>query len=264
MATDPPKRSGKNKQGYLGQTIQPDQELERLKDHSEALGWSNESLPIGPDDSLLFMHRLGDSQKSPNVLISAGIHGDEPATTASISKLILNDLLPKYCSYTVFPCLNPRGMRLSKRETPEGIDLNRDFMTTKTIEVQTELQKLQEYGRFEVTLLLHEDWEANGFYLYELTEPNAAPRFGRAVLDAVSSICPIENSPIIEGLEASNGLIHPPYHQNKRPDWPEAFYLMRHKTNHSLTLESPSDFELEVRINALCAGVLTAVKMLGD
>ena len=113
-------------------------------------------------------------------------------------------------------------------------------------------------------MLLHEDWEANGFYLYELTVPNAAPRFGRAVLDAVSKLCPIESSPIIEGLEATNGLIHPPYHQNKRPDWPEAFYLMRHNTNHSLTLESPSDFELEVRINALCAGVLTAVSILKD
>ena len=210
----------------------------------------------------MFMHRLADSPNGPSVLITGGIHGDEPATTASICKLIQEDLLPKNCSYAVFPCLNPRGMRISSRETPEGMDLNRDFLEAETIEVQTELKKLQAYERFDVALLLHEDWEANGFYLYELTEPDASPRFGRSVLNAVSKVCPVENSPLIEGLEATDGLIHPPYHLNKRKDWPEAFYLMHNKTNHSLTLESPSDFDLDVRIEALSRAVLSAIKTL--
>jgi protein MpaA len=70
-------------------------------------------------------------------------------------------------------------MRISSRETPEGVDLNRDFLEAETIEVQTELKKLRQYEHLKSHSLLHEDWEANGFYLYELTEPDAPPRFGR-------------------------------------------------------------------------------------
>ncbi len=264
MAADLPMRSSRNKHGYLGQSIELDRELAKLRNQSKELGWITESLSIDSDESLLFMHRSASSECCPSILITGGIHGDEPATTASISKLILDDLLPKNGSYTVFPCLNPRGMRISSRETPEGKDLNRDFRKAETIEVQTELNRLQPIERFDIALMLHEDWEADGFYLYELTEPDAPPKFGRKVLDAVSQVCPVEKSPMIEGLEADKGLIHPPYHERKRPDWPEAFYLMRHKTNHSLTLESPSDFDMEVRIEALNTAVLAAVKMLTD
>jgi hypothetical protein len=43
-----------------------------------------------------------------------------------------------------------------------------------------------------------------------------------------------------------------------RPQWPEAFWLLTHKTRHSYTLEAPSDFPLETRVNAL----VTAVRVI--
>lgn len=256
-----PNRSRSNKQGYQGDSIPVDDLLMRLVNESAHCGWVSESLPLEKNDSLLFLHRDSDTQL-PKIFISAGIHGDEPATTSAICDLIQSDLLPKTFSYFIFPCMNPRGMRLSIRETPEGKDLNRDYLGEETGEVQTQLRKIKSVDQFELALLLHEDWESSGFYLYELTKPDTPPRFGPKVLDAVSKICPIETSAQIDGLEASKGLIHPPYHLNQRTDWPEAFYLMRHKTNHSLTLESPSDFDMQVRIDALKTSVLTAVEML--
>ena len=262
MPADVSGRSGRNKDGYLGQTIQVDRELTRLKNQSIPLGWMTESLPTGHDDSLMFMHRSAVSPAAPSILITAGIHGDEPATTVSLCQLILEDALPRNITYAVFPCLNPRGMRISRRETPEGVDLNRDFLEAETKEVRTELKKLREFESFDVAILLHEDWEANGFYLYELTQPNKPPRFGRSVLDAVSKVCPIEKNALVEGHEADRGLIHPPYHQEQRQDWPEAFYMMHNKTDHSLTLEAPSDFDMQVRMKALMRAVLTTADLV--
>ena len=40
---------------------------------------------------------------------------------------------------------------------------------------------------------------------------------------------------------------------------PEAFYLIRHKTHLSYTLEAPSDFPLELRAAALVAAVKAAL-----
>lgn len=248
--------------GYLGEKIRLDECLDELQKKSELFDWASESLPISEEDSLLCLERSAEIKDGPVVFISAGIHGDEPATTSAVARMILNDLLPRECSYTVFPCLNPRGMRTSCRETPNGKDLNRDFLRAENIEVQTEIKKLHRTERFDAAVLLHEDWEANGFYVYELTKPDAPPRFGRKALEAVSKVCPIEKNERIEGLQADQGLIHPPYHLSKRTDWPEAFYLMHHKTDHALTLESPSDFELEVRIQALCEATLAVTESL--
>lgn len=256
-----PKRLGHNTQGYQGETIQVDQMLRDLSEKSIQFGWTSESLPIDNADSLLCMHRAGDENR-PTLMISAGIHGDEPATTAALCDLVLNQQLPAENSYVIFPCLNPRGMRIGSRETPEGKDLNRDYLKVDAVETKTHLAKLQTFGRFDVALLLHEDWEADGFYLYELTRPDAPPRFGPSVLESVSKICPIETSSDIEGLKATHGLIHPPFHLNQRTDWPEAFFLMHHQTDHSLTLEAPSDFELSVRMAALKKAVLSAAEML--
>ena len=45
----------------------------------------------------------------------------------------------------------------------------------------------------------------------------------------------------------------------ERPDWPEAFYLISHKSRQGYTLEAPSDFPLATRVNALVAAVNAAL-----
>jgi hypothetical protein len=35
--------------------------------------------------------------------------------------------------------------------------------------------------------------------------------------------------------------------------------MMRHKTDHCLTLETPSDFELDIRVKALITAVQAAI-----
>ena len=61
--------------------------------------------------------------------------------------------------------------------------------------------------------------------------------------------------PEIEGRPAQGGVIRPGADPRSRPQWPEAFWLLTYKTRHSYTLEAPSDFPLETRVNALATAV---------
>jgi hypothetical protein len=115
--------------------------------------------------------------------------------------------------------------------------------------------------RFDVSLCLHEDWEAHGFYIYELN-PDFQRSFAEQIVARVKEVCPIDPSPLIEGREAKNGIICANRYLIERPDWPEAFYLIHHKTRLSYTLETPSDFPLLTRVNGLAAGVRAMLEAL--
>jgi hypothetical protein len=80
------------------------------------------------------------------------------------------------------------------------------------------------------------------------------------MIEAIQKVCPIDPSEIIENRPANNGIIRPNIKPHERPDWPEAFYLITHKSRQGYTLEAPSDFELPIRVNALGAGVNAALK----
>jgi len=60
---------------------------------------------------------------------------------------------------------------------------------------------------------------------------------------------------VIENWPAQNGVIRPQINPAERPQWPEALYLISHKTLQSYTMEAPSDFPLPVRVAALTAAV---------
>ncbi|NDE98924.1 MAG: hypothetical protein EB034_11715 [Verrucomicrobia bacterium] len=79
------------------------------------------------------------------------------------------------------------------------------------------------------------------------------------MVDAVASVCPIDLTEVIEGRPAHGGIIHPSHDPSSRPQWPEAFWLLQHKTRLSYTLEAPSDFPLPMRVDALVAAVRAAL-----
>jgi len=118
---------------------------------------------------------------------------------------------------------------------------------------------LKEQPAFDLCLCLHEDWESHGFYVYELN-PDNQPSLAGAIVDRVAEVCPLDPSGIIEGRPAHNGIIRPSVDPHSRPQWPEAFHLLAHKTRLSYTLEAPSDFPLPVRVSALVTAVRAAVE----
>jgi len=257
-------RLGKNLGGYLGETIDIRAVLRDVGIAMKRHGWTSEIFHDAGDFKLFALRRLPpstlDSQPSTRVYISSGIHGDEPAGPLVALRLIQENRWPENAEIYLLPCLNPTGFTLNKRENAGGIDLNRDYRNSKSAEVLAHIAWLERQPKFDLYLCLHEDWESNGFYLYE-QNPDARPSLAEKIVAAVREVCPIDLSENIEGRPAQNGIVRPNILPHERPDWPEVFYLITHKARLGYTLEAPSDFPLQTRINALVAGVNAAVNI---
>src|SRR5438552_13536089 len=214
-------RLGKNNGRYQGECIDIHSILREIEERAAATGWERDPLLLSQQNVLPAFRRAG-AEVSPCVYISSGIHGDEPAGPLAVLKLFQQNQWPQGVSVWLVPCLNPAGYVRNCRENEEGVDLNRDYRSLKTEMVRAHTVWLARQPRFDVTLLLHEDWESNGFYLYELN-PGRMPSFSEAIIKQVSTVCPIDTSPLIEGRAAENGVICANPDLMERPDWPEAF-----------------------------------------
>jgi predicted deacylase len=226
-------------------------------------GWSLEEIPATPDLKLLaFTRQHAPRSALPRVYVSAGIHGDEPAGPLAVRQLLSDNAWPPDVDLWICPCLNPGGFPLNRRENPAGLDLNRQYRQPVAPETIAHIAWLKRQPDFDFCLCLHEDWESQGFYLFE-ANPDNGSSYAQAILDRVSQVCPIDRSPTIEGWEAHDGIIRPNVNPAKRPDWPEALFLVANKARLSCTLEAPSDFPLAVRVAALVAGVNGALEAIG-
>jgi murein peptide amidase A len=119
----------------------------------------------------------------PRIYLSGGIHGDEPAPPLALLALIERGVFDDRAVWFLCPLLNPAGFTCRTRENAEGVDLNRDYKALRSLEIQAHARWLQRQPNFDLALCLHEDWEAQGLYVYELN-PTGQPGFARAMLDA--------------------------------------------------------------------------------
>jgi len=246
-------RLNKNIGGYFGETIDIQKVLKEIGETARQRGWQEDAI-WDANGVTLTAHRRLVSNARKRVYISCGIHGDEPAGPLAARRLVADDQWPGNSDVWLCPCLNPTGFLLNRRENAQNVDLNRDYLRPEAAETRTHVAWLERQPQFDIALCLHEDWEANGFYIYELN-PEKQPSLAEGVIRRVAEVCPIDSSAEIEGREAKGGIIRPSTDPRSRPDWPEAFYLFTHKTRLCYTLEAPSDFPLAVRVEALVAAV---------
>ncbi|MDX6765839.1 MAG: M14 family metallocarboxypeptidase [Candidatus Methylacidiphilales bacterium] len=191
---------------------------------------------------------------APRLYLSAGIHGDEPAGPLACAEWMRDAGFWQDWEVYLFPLLNPRGMRLGTRDSPEGVDLNRDYFLARTPEIAAHRQALARLPRMDVAVCLHEDWEARGVYLYYL-HPDQETDRARRVLESMGGIIPIEQAAEIDGRAAERGLIHRRAVDFEGELWPEAVYLGQHLAGPVFTLETPSSHPLPDRVRAHRAGV---------
>ena len=256
-------RLGKNHGGYHGETIDIRAALRDVETAAQKHGWGSETFHADGDFKWLALRRqrLANRklQTTNRIYISTGIHGDEPAGPLAVRRLLQENRWPDTAEIWLLPCLNPAGLAQNRRECANGVDLNRDYLHPQSDEVRAHIVWLQRQPNFDLCLCLHEDWESHGFYVYELN-PDKKSSLAEAIVAEVAKGCPIDQSELIEGREASGGIIRPHLDPRSRPQWPEAFWLITHKTRLSYTLEAPSDFPLQTRVNALVAGVNVALE----
>lgn len=221
-------------------------------------GWNSEALPPAGLDRCAFVRRTGRAE-APRIYVSAGIHGDEPAPPHALLHLLERGCFDTRAVWFLCPLLNPLGFLRGTRENPAGIDLNRDYKSRASPEIQAHARWLEKQPAFDLAICVHEDWESAGFYVYELN-PSGQPSLAPAMLQAVAPVCPIEAATVIDGRAiAEPGIIRPAADPALRDLWPESIYLQAHHCRLGYTIESPSCLPLAQRVAALTAALTAAV-----
>ena len=201
----------------------------------------------------------GRLKNNRTVYLSAGIHGDEPAGPLALLGLLRADALSRRDNWVICPLMNPSGLKKGARENFAGIDLNRDyrdFISAETCGHRDWLKR--EVRSLDLGIHLHEDWEAQGFYLYELNF-GKSPSLAKSLLNAAEQFLPIEVADCIDGRTASKGIIRPDTIPNLPEGRPESIYLYQQYGGVLYTLETPSALALNLRVATLKAAVLAAV-----
>ena len=253
----------------LPTTFDPIAYTGEVEEIARAGGWTVRHLPpmeSGPRPWLQRAAPEGDRQL-PRLYLSAGIHGDEISGPLALLEMIRRPGFFAALDVTMFPILNPNGLALGVRTNRDEIDLNRDYRNSRSLEIKSHIETLLTLGRFDASMLLHEDYEGIGAYLYELND-TLDPGLGAKIIAAMGLHVPIDLRPEIEegvargGIISRRDLIGKLGRLEDRPEWAEAIYLVVHHTDVSFTVETPKPFPIKARVKAHIAAVETLMNAL--
>ena len=200
------------------------------------------------------------------VLISAAIHGNEPASAEAAARFV-EDLIgspEKYSNLAIdiVPIVNPWGWVHDIRYNQAGIDINRDFATFNAQESNIIKQFIQNTS-YDLMIDLHEDPTARGFYLYQygLADKNVCEKIVATIKDIGY---PIEKNVRMIILKTENGIIDAPmwglWYMRLTGQLSIANYYRLSNSRSVFTVETPTSLLWEDRLKMQ----KTAVTMLLD
>ena len=146
----------------------------------------------------------------------------------------------------------------NSRRDPDGRDLNRSFHTSAVPQIAAQMQWLTGCA-FDLALNVHEDYDAIGLYIYELQR--VKPYWAELLLEAAAKYIPADPRKRIEGRAARAGVVRRTITPELMPEWPEAFVLYFQNAVRIFTIETPSEFHLDDRVDAHIAMISKAVEL---
>ncbi|MFH1589212.1 MAG: M14 family metallocarboxypeptidase [archaeon] len=213
------------------------------------VGSENNSYPV-------YFVKTAFNNGAKKVLLSAGVHGDEPAGIYAILDFLNGPILDyaQQYNFLIFPCLNPWGFEHNTRRNMNGVDINRSFVkdnSTIAPLLKKYVSKEQEY-LFAMTL--HEDntdiavvdfsKECNpkAFYMYEssLNGQRISLPIIKAVRQQGIELCDYEE---IYGNKNQGGIIF------VKSDNSEFEQFLESYTSNVLVIETPTCWPLEKRVS---------------
>ena len=216
------------------------------------------------DEYPVYCVRTKTDPAAGGLYVSAGIHGDEPAGPEALLRWAEANLATHVRArgatpLFILPCLNPWGIVNNRRSDHKGRDLNRIF--DRRVSPITELRQLLAGHRFDFALHLHEDYDGQGIYLYEV---NVGPvRWGAGLLEAsASKSVPVEQRRRIDGWRFRDGMLNQKLDPRNVPEHPEALHLHLNHCPHVCTFETPSEFGLTHRVRAHVRFISASLKQL--
>ena len=190
------------------------------------------------------------------VLLTGGVHGDEPAGVEAVLGFVEEDMVPwlGQVEFTAVPCVNPVGYVRGTRDNGAGADINRSFESADVPEVEL-VKKVLEGCRVDAFVDCHEDWEADGFYMYEGLRQGSA--VGPAVIAKVEERASIDpdsgedSEPVSRGvyeISRSWGLVG------------FAPYVLDGHASRACIFETPTKWPLEKRAAVHRLGLNAALR----
>lgn len=199
-------------------------------------------------------------KRAGGIYLSAGIHGDEAAATEGLYEWAeVHAPMLRQLPVMIFPCLNPQGLLFNRRTDSDNRDLNRCYHLDECPRILAQKELIQGHS-FRLAMCLHEDYDAQGVYLYELR--NRATTFGREILAAAGHHIPSDPSRIVEARRTELvWMIARRIKFKKFPVLAEGMYLSLYHSERTITLETPSEYLLGQRIQAQIAMIQRAIEL---
>jgi hypothetical protein len=206
----------------------------------------------------------------PSIALSAGIHGDEPAGPWALLDYVASGRLDQRYAYRIWPCTNPTGYQAGTRENVDGIDINRTFgRGGGSPEAKAILTANRDHG-FALSIDLHEDCDAGGFYCYEY----GGGTLGRAAVAALdAALLPVD--PLLETFDLAGPLDDRTCLRERGRiaadhrieavaigAYSYSMLLARRAARHALTFETPVRLPWEVRLEMHARAMDAAIAAL--
>lgn len=187
------------------------------------------------------------SGQGPVIYLSTGVHGDEAGSAWGLVEWARSNVEAlRSGAFAICPCLNPGGLRNNTRVDERGVDLNRRFHDDSDPLIAAWQQWIDAIHP-RAGICLHEDYDAQGCYVYELSTLGLP--LCESIMPKVDRVIPRDPRREIDISIAEHGIIK----RSEIPadiQGPEAIVLRRFGCDITLTFETPSEFALDTRVLA--------------
>jgi len=213
----------------------------------------------------------GDSTQ-PAIALAAGVHGDEPAGPWALLELVESHELDARFAYRIWPCTNPTGFAAGTRESTDGVDINRTFGRGGQSPEARAILVSNRDRKFALSVDLHEDCDATGFYCYEYGEGTIGTCVVAALESAGFPIDPLEKTFAIAGpldeahCNRERGRITAdPFSEGELlGGLSYTLAIARHAARHALTFETPAAAAWESRLAIARTALRTAIAAVAE
>jgi murein peptide amidase A len=203
----------------------------------------------------------------PAIALAAGIHGDEPAGPWALLNFVASGRLDPRYAYRIWPCTNPTGFLAGTRESGDGVDLNRTFgRGGGSPEAKAILMANRDHA-FALSIDLHEDADAEGFYCYEY----GGGDLGRAAVRALD-VAGLPVDPMLATFDLAGPLDDSACLRERGRivadqaleaaavgAYSYTMLLARRAARHALTFETPSRLPWELRLEMHARAITAAI-----
>lgn len=214
----------------------------------------------------LLCAELGDHAK-PTIALASGVHGDEPAAPWALLSLVESEELDPRYAYRIWPCTNPTGYAAGTRVSADGVDINRSFGRGGQSPEARAIVTANRNRKFALSLDLHEDTDADGFYCYEYRSLEIGREVVNAVREArfpIQDLAQCDLGAPFEQLQLEDGVVRPNSEQEIQAIGGLSYNLSlaRHAAARVLTFESPVRLAWDDRIAIHRIAVKAAIQAL--